>query len=51
MAEVEALAAAYRWYSFGTDSGWFFRQRWDLAIVALSPNGRRLAVPAATDTY
>ncbi|MCF3181706.1 hypothetical protein IPZ70_17400 [Streptomyces polychromogenes] len=51
VAEVEALVAAYRWYSFGTDSGWFRHQRWNLAIVALSPKGRRLAVPAATDTY
>ncbi|MFF4183591.1 DUF6183 family protein [Streptomyces sp. NPDC001691] len=50
VAEVEALVAAYRWYGFDTDSGWLRHQGWDLAVVALSPNGRRLAVLAATDT-
>lgn len=49
-AEVEALAAACSWYSFAGASDWFDDIAWDIGLVTVSPDGRRLAVLAATDT-
>jgi hypothetical protein len=45
-----AEGAASRWYRFAPDTDWFEHVAWDLALVAVSPDGRRLAVLAATDT-
>ncbi|MFJ3876646.1 DUF6183 family protein [Streptomyces sp. NPDC090077] len=49
--EVERLARATTWFRFEADSGWFHNEIGaDYGIAALSPDGRRLAVLAATDT-
>ncbi|GAA1658095.1 DUF6183 family protein [Actinoplanes couchii] len=47
--EVAALAEDCTWVSFGPDSEWFNGDGWDLGFAVLSPDGRRLAVLAATD--
>jgi hypothetical protein len=47
---VEARARACTWYGFGADTKWFERVAWDIGLAALSPERRRLAVLAATDT-
>ncbi|MER5640866.1 DUF6183 family protein [Kitasatospora sp. NPDC002227] len=49
-AVVAELVEAHRWFGFSTGPGWFNRIAWDLGVLALSPDGRRLAVLAATDT-
>ena len=48
--EVEASARACAWYAFGADTKWFERVAWDVGLVAVSPDRRRLALLAATDT-
>nr|WP_073808585.1 DUF6183 family protein [Kitasatospora sp. CB01950] len=48
---VESRAAAYRRFTFDAPtSPWFDRIARDVALAALTPDGRRLAVLAATDT-
>ncbi|MFI0811960.1 DUF6183 family protein [Streptomyces echinatus] len=47
--EVEERARACSWYRFGADTGWFRNEVSDYGIAALSPDGRRIAVLAATD--
>ncbi|MFG1994247.1 DUF6183 family protein [Actinoplanes sp. NPDC048988] len=49
-ADVEALAHAAAWHSFAGASKWFDRVAWDLGLAVVSPDRRRLAVLAATDT-
>ncbi|MBC2874130.1 MULTISPECIES: DUF6183 family protein [Streptomyces] len=50
-AEVERQAAACTWLRFEADSEWFHNEIGnDYGIAALSPDGRRIAVLAATDT-
>jgi hypothetical protein len=49
-ADVEALAQASSWYSFAEATDWFERVAWDLGLAVVSPDRRRLAVVAATDT-
>ncbi|MFE6749409.1 DUF6183 family protein [Kitasatospora purpeofusca] len=49
-SEVEARVRACAWYRFGADTPWFHRVVWDLGVLALSPDRRRLAVLAATTT-
>jgi hypothetical protein len=52
-ASVEAIAALAKqctWWEFTAENGWFFQVAWDLGLVALRPQGRSLAVLAATDT-
>ncbi|MDG4826945.1 DUF6183 family protein [Asanoa sp. WMMD1127] len=49
-AEVEELAHSADWYSFAAASGWFEQVAWDIGLAAVSPDGRGLAVLAATDT-
>ncbi|MEV7215369.1 DUF6183 family protein [Kitasatospora cineracea] len=48
--EVESAADEYAWFTFTSDSTWFDQVAWDLGVLALSPDRRRLAVLAATDT-
>jgi hypothetical protein len=48
--EVERRARACAWYRFEADSEWFHNELDDYGIAALTPDGRRLAVLAATDT-
>ncbi|GHI06321.1 hypothetical protein AQI88_18435 [Streptomyces cellostaticus] len=48
--EVERQARACAWYRFEADSEWFHNEMDDYGIAALTPDGRRLAVLAATDT-
>lgn len=49
-AEVEDQTRACTWYGFEADTEWFRKDLDDYGIVALSPDGRRIAVLAATDT-
>ncbi|RST00173.1 hypothetical protein EF910_32620 [Streptomyces sp. WAC07149] len=49
--EVERRARETTWFRFEADSGWFHNEIGaDFGIAALSPDRRRLAVLAATDT-
>ncbi|SDT29891.1 hypothetical protein SAMN05216371_1815 [Streptomyces sp. TLI_053] len=49
-SEVEASVRACSWYCFGADTPWFHRVVWDLGVLTVSPDGRHLAVLAATTT-
>lgn len=46
----EARVRACTWFVFDADTPWYWQVAWDLGIAALTPDGRRLAVLAATDT-
>ncbi|WP_024761463.1 DUF6183 family protein [Streptomyces exfoliatus] len=48
--EVEARVRECAWYGFYADTKWFERVAWDVGLASVSPEGRRLAVLAATDT-
>ncbi|MEV8342669.1 DUF6183 family protein [Streptomyces niveus] len=49
--EVESLARLTTWFHFETDAEWFHNDIGsDFGVAALSPDGRRIAVLAATDT-
>lgn len=49
--EVESLARLTTWFHFEADAEWFHNDiDSDFGIAALSPDGRRIAVLAATDT-
>jgi hypothetical protein len=48
--QVVALAASCGWYSFAGATTWFDRVAWDIGLAVLTPDGRGLAVLAATDT-
>jgi Family of unknown function (DUF6183) len=47
--EVGSLAQRCTWGFFGAKSEWFCGDMWDFGLVALRPDGRSLAVLAATD--
>ncbi|MFJ8442084.1 DUF6183 family protein [Kitasatospora griseola] len=47
---AEARAAACHWFAFDAPAPWFDRIAWDFGLAALTPDRRRLAVLAATDT-
>jgi hypothetical protein len=47
---VEACARACTWYGFSADTQWFQQVAWDIGLAVVSPERRRLAVLAATDT-
>ncbi|MEU7376993.1 DUF6183 family protein [Streptomyces albidoflavus] len=49
-AEAEARVSECAWFGFDAATDWFERVAWDIGLAALSPDGRRLAVLAATDT-
>lgn len=49
-ADVEALARACSWSSFAESTDWFDCVAWDIGLAVVSPDRRRLAVLAATDT-
>ncbi|MFF3330552.1 DUF6183 family protein [Streptomyces sp. NPDC002888] len=48
--EVEARASACTWYGFEAPTDWYEQVAWDIGLAAVSPDGRELAVLAATDT-
>ncbi|MFJ2936668.1 DUF6183 family protein [Streptomyces sp. NPDC087219] len=48
--EAEARVRECAWYGFGAGTKWFERVAWDIGLAAVSPERRRLAVLAATDT-
>ncbi|MEU3383570.1 DUF6183 family protein [Streptomyces albidoflavus] len=48
--EVEARGHECAWFKFDARTDWFEQVAWDIGLAALSPDGRRLAVLAATDT-
>jgi hypothetical protein len=48
--QVEAAVRDCTWYRFDTSAPWFANVAWDIGVVALSPDGMRIAVLAATDT-
>jgi hypothetical protein len=51
ISEVETRAQAYGWYTFDTTgSSWFAQDDWDIGLIAVAPDHRRLAILAATDT-
>ncbi len=47
---IKPLAERSRWFRVDTDSEWFYEVAWDIGLAAISPDGRRLAVLAATDS-
>ncbi|MFD5559857.1 DUF6183 family protein [Kitasatospora griseola] len=47
---AEARATACHWFTFDAPAPWFDRIVWDFGPAALTPDRRRLAVLAATDT-
>ncbi|WP_042376673.1 DUF6183 family protein [Streptacidiphilus melanogenes] len=47
---VDERVRGCSWYDFEADTDWFHQVAWDVGIAALSPDRRRLAVLAATDT-
>ncbi|WP_327074727.1 DUF6183 family protein [Kitasatospora purpeofusca] len=49
-SEVEARVRECTWYRFGADTPWFHRVVWDLGVLAVTQDRRRLAVLAATTT-
>ncbi|MGW2161114.1 DUF6183 family protein [Nonomuraea sp. NPDC001699] len=49
-ADVERHIHDHRWFTFSATTKWFEQVAWDIAVAALSPDGRSLAVLAATDT-
>ncbi|MER6445014.1 DUF6183 family protein [Streptomyces venezuelae] len=49
-AEAEAQVLDCVWYEFDAGTTWFEQVAWDIGLAALSSDGRRLAVLAATDT-
>ena len=50
--EVASLIEQSRWFSFSANSDWFYwaAPMWDLGMLTLRPDGRSLAVLAATST-
>ncbi|MEU5426233.1 DUF6183 family protein [Streptomyces olivoreticuli] len=48
--EVEARVRDCIWHGFDADTKWFRQVAWDIGLVALARDRRRLAVMAATDT-
>ncbi|MEV6333000.1 DUF6183 family protein [Streptomyces sp. NPDC051909] len=48
--EIEARASECDWFEFEARTDWFHMVAWDIGVAALSPDGRRLVVLAATDT-
>jgi hypothetical protein len=48
VSAIAALADRCRWYTF--DSNWFYHIAWDLGLIAVRPDGRSVAVLAASDT-
>ncbi|MGC5051212.1 DUF6183 family protein [Micromonospora sp. DT48] len=48
--DVEAIANRCSWYSFALSTPWFDRVAWDIGLAVVTPDRRRLAVLAATDT-
>jgi hypothetical protein len=51
ITEVAELVRRTSWFRIGTASAtWFHNVAWDLALAALRPGGREIAVLAATDT-
>ncbi|WP_328674215.1 DUF6183 family protein [Streptomyces sp. NBC_00328] len=49
-AEVEVQVTACAWHGFDAGTKWFEHVARDIGLAVLSPDGRRLAVLAATDT-
>ncbi|MEU6439831.1 DUF6183 family protein [Streptomyces sp. NPDC047046] len=49
-AHVEEIAYGCAWYGFAGVTKWFRMVAWDVGFAAVSPDGRELAVLAATDT-
>ncbi|MFE9929732.1 DUF6183 family protein [Streptomyces sp. NPDC005533] len=49
-SEVEARVRDCVWHGFDADTKWFEQVAWDIGLAALTPDRRRLAVLAATDT-
>ncbi|MFI5888514.1 DUF6183 family protein [Actinoplanes sp. NPDC051513] len=48
--EVEQRANDHSWYTVDTTTTWFAQVAWDIALVAMAPDRRHVAVLAATDT-
>lgn len=50
LAQAERRVLAWTWFDFAGATAWFDKIAWDLGLVALAPDARRLTVLAATDT-
>ena len=50
VSEVEARVRECTWHGFEADTKWFERVAWDIGVVGLAPDRRRVAMLAATDT-
>lgn len=48
--EVEARVQNCAWYELSATTAWFEQVAWDVGVIAVGPEGRDLAVLAATDT-
>ncbi len=50
LAQAERRVRAWAWFNFAGATDWFDKIAWDLGLVALAPDARRLTVLAAPDT-
>jgi hypothetical protein len=50
VAAVEARVPACAWFGFDASTPRFWQVAWDIGLAAVSPDRRRIAVLAATDT-
>jgi hypothetical protein len=48
--EINALCEQCQWFGFSADGTWFHNVAWDLGLIALRPDGKTLALVAATST-
>jgi hypothetical protein len=50
IGKIAAQASECAWYYFKADCAWFHRVAWDISLIAMRPDGRTIAVLAASDT-
>ena len=48
--DTAAIVGECAWWFWAAKSAWFYDVAWDIGLLALRPDGRTLAVLAATDT-
>jgi hypothetical protein len=46
--EINTICEQSQWFSFGADGTWFYASLWGLGLIALRPDGKTLALFAAT---
>jgi hypothetical protein len=50
LARASLHAGECSWFSFEGEGAWFYNVAWDFALAVLRPDGKSLAILAATDT-